>query len=527
MTDDDRDFSFFSENAPEITEDFVRRMGAPVPVALLCKKLIAHMQQGNVCMILADDERAALKTAPGVSEAPDDSGIFILDGGRLYTRRYYAYEKCVRNKIREMSRTDTADTSPLPDASGSDLSELQREAVGKMLSRRFSILTGGPGTGKTFTIARAVKLARQKDPDLRIALAAPTGKAAARIKETMLSLMQSLGIAGIPDATTLHSLLGPNYDGVTFRCNRENPLPCDWVIVDEASMIDLPLMAKLLDALPDACRLTLVGDEHQLASVEKGRVFGDLCRIGEVAKCELTQSRRFAEGSAIGRLSSAINAGRPDETLAILRERSDSVYAVFLEEGFRGYSRWENFTRTLKTAFGNWARQTTAEGALRHLNDFRILCAMRRGVFGAEGLNRYVRALLGDSAPTPVLITQNDPALDLHNGDTGVVMPGSDEFCIPDGDGKIRRIPLALVPHREIAFAGTIHKAQGSEFDDIAIVLPDSAHPGNGTENPLLTREILYTAITRARKRVFLYAGENAIRHCCECVIRRDTGLGG
>lgn len=525
------------ENVPAtcvdaMTSDLMRRMGCSATVAELCGKVVfLQNSRGDVCVSVNDNALAAeLKTAPGVSCMEDgDAEVntpFVFYNGWLYTRRNWQYERNIRRRVRTMTESAVAESIKVPSDGLFERMEVnQRKGVEMMCNHRFSLLTGGPGTGKTFTIARAVKLIQEQDGKLRLGLAAPTGKAAARMKEAMMKEADVLGLTNIPNAMTLHSLLEPNYDLVSFKRNRANPLPLDWLIVDEASMIDLALMSKLLDALPNSCRLTLVGDAHQLASVEPGRVFGDLCQMRGLPICRLEVSRRFPQGGEIDTLACAVNSGDGERALTMLRKPENQLLHYEVISGKTAFQpeKWGGFVDTVKRHFAEFAQQTTVEGALAKLNDCRILCALRHGPYGVEHLNGIIWKLLGEKTPVPMMIVKNNRGLGVSNGDVGVVMPKEDTLSLLKEDGTIRRIPLALLPDREMAFASTIHKAQGSEYDEVIIVIPPT--PDQNEKNPLLTREILYTAITRTKKQVFLYSDDASIKTCCQEYIKRQTGL--
>ncbi len=519
----------------EMTKSLMLRMGCTGEAAELCGLAVGTQAHGNVCLGPLDENSCAvLKEAPAVtcfSDGDDAFAVrtpFILNGNLLYSRRSWLYEQTIKKRVTDMSAAKIGDSVAVPhDGAFKILNERQREAVEMMCSNRFSILTGGPGTGKTFTIARAVKLSLEKET-LRLGLAAPTGKAAARVKESMTNAANDIGLNEIPPATTIHSLLEPNHDLVTFKHNRDNPLPLDWLIVDEASMIDLPLMAKLLDALKPGCRLTLVGDANQLASVEPGRVFGDLCRMNGIAKCELNESRRFPAGGEIERLAAAVNGKRPQDALAILKQESNEliIYNELREQNADNPEKWGTFAKVVREHFHDFSIQTTAKEALDRLNDCRILCAMRHGPYGVKRLNAFMCKVLGDNSPIPMMITENDHQLGVNNGDVGVVMPKDNCLSILLEDGTLRRIPLPLLPSLEMAFASTIHKAQGSEYKDVVIVLPPNPRLHDSQQdNPLLTREILYTAITRTKEKVFLYGSDASVEQCCNNAIHRQTGL--
>ena len=539
--------------------DFICRMiggSTAVDVAKLCAETVGALENGDVCLEIDNEQLKLLKGVPDVTtlveyDTPPASvrTPFVVDGSLLYTRRNWVYERRVRDWILQGIQTKMGDSvTELPDDSFyAGLRDEQKTAVIAMCNSRFSILTGGPGTGKTFTISRAVKFIHDRRPDFRLGLAAPTAKAAARMMESM---PKDMGFA-IPKATTIHKLLESNYDLVTFKHNRDNPLAFDWLVIDEASMIDLPLMAKLVDAIPASCRLTLAGDADQLASVEHGCVFHDLCRFPGVAVSRLVESRRFPPDGDIAKLAAAVNAGtdeKADEAMAILKGKSDLVSYVDLAGLSRDAAfdpaKWPGFADKVRAGFAAFAGSPAykpegkegepkypVEFALTHLNDFRVLCALRHGPFGSEQIARWIKKELEKQrkrkCPAPLMITKNDRTLGVDNGDVGVVMPDDPKTLHLPGGRKIR---LELLPDTELAFASTVHKAQGSEFDDVAIVLPpNTGKPEERKEESdsfkLLTREILYTAITRTKKTVAIWGSEDAIRHCAKHAIERVSGL--
>ena len=522
-----------------MVRDFVlRASGENREMADIFDRLLDEETAGGVCMKLTDADINVLRgKEPLVSFAPDISGFFIVseDSKLLYTRRNWCYEDLVRQRITAMASIKYDELAIPVDGAFENLNQKQRDAISIISSRQFSIMSGGPGTGKTYTVARAVKLICDRNPGIRIGLAAPTGKAAARVNEAMQSEAEKLQIGKI-SAVTLNSLLCANRDFVTFKHNRDNPLELDWLIIDEASMIPLSMMAKILDALPENCRLTLVGDANQLSSVEAGCVFGDLCNMKVVenqCKCELHESKRFPPDGEIAKLADCINRGDAESALALL-ENSDNEKIHFIESGPTDVP--ENFFVTVQQLFSNFCRQKSAEEALKALGDCRILCAFRNsGNFGCEVINDRVRRKLQTEypgCPLPFMITKNDHALGVSNGDVGVVMNSGNALLsskdqvlsLPQSDSTIRNIPLSLLPDREMAFASTIHKAQGSEFENIILVLPEVTPEVKAYS--LLTRELLYTALTRTGYgEIFIYAGKDAIRQCCEKKTERRSGL--
>ena len=503
-------------------------------VADVCGKAVAVITEGDVCLPIEDENLLGrLRDAKEVvSIAPDDTRPFVLCGSRLYTRRNWRYEAQAKESVKSMAASGgTGETVEIPpELECATPKPGQREAVIVMNSSNYSILTGGPGTGKTFTITWAVKVALSRNPELRIALAAPTGKAAGRMTESFRGFLvrdQELR------ATTLHTLLGPNADFTTFKHNRNNPLDIDWLIVDEASMIDLPMMSKLLEALPKGCRLTLVGDEHQLASVERGRVFGDLCNAKWMQDkiVRLAESTRFKHEGEIDLFAKAVNRGDSDKALEYLNAGGDLiVYRHLAETGMTNPDSWPEFSDIITGHLRRFTEARTAEEALEHLNDFRVLCVERHGAFGINRINDYmVRKLAGSmrnpQCPIPVMITRNDRSLNVANGDVGVRMPDDPgNICLLVKEDKeagieYRKVRTELLDNVETAFAMTVHKSQGSEFRDVAIVLPPDA------ESKLLTREILYTGITRTKNMVFLFGSDKAVEKSCKNVAMRVTGF--
>jgi len=483
--------------------------------------------------------RAAVATSPLLH---GDPAPLALVGGLLYLQRYRRYEQVLVDRIgaRAGQLADDVDDAWLE--AGLDerfgpataTPDRQRLAVATAVRRRLAIVTGGPGTGKTTAVARLVALLDEQPLDgpagsrrPRIALAAFSGKAAARLGE----------VVGRP-ASTLHRLLGPRPGSRTrFRHGADQPLPHDVVIVDEASMVGVALMAKLLDAVRDDARLVLVGDAEQLRSVEAGAVLRDLVRSPALrdAVVVLDRVHRFAEGSGIAALAAAVRGGRADDVMATLRaghadvgwisaggETRDAAPGAALD-GVRGA-----VTRAAAVVVAA-ARSGDAVAALDALGELRVLCAHRRGPYGVAAWNDRVEGWLAaagvDLGPRwyegrPVLVTANDPTLRLFNGDLGVVVRRVDggvdvAFSSPEGP---RRIAPSRLEALETVHALTVHKGQGSQVRHAVVVL---APP----PSPLLTRELLYTALTRAQERVTLLASEEAVRAAVDRPLRRVSGL--
>jgi exodeoxyribonuclease V alpha subunit len=422
--------------------------------------------------------------------------------------------------------------------------DLQREAALMALTRRFTVISGGPGTGKTTAVARILALLIELadgDPPC-ILLAAPTGKAAMRLKQSLLHSVERLVLSeavrsALPlVVTTIHRLLGVVPGQTAFRHNHNNPLACDVLVVDEASMVDLQLMSHILDALRDDTRVILLGDQDQLASVESGAVLADICAgsrsdvVGgdRPAIVHLKKSYRFTDESGIGRLSRLVNAGDGEGALALLKS------GICDDICWRPLPVSDTFAESLGAAacegYALFADATTPASALEALERFRVLAPHREGRYGVGSLNHLIDSALcrlrpsGSSATglKPVMITGNTYDLGLFNGDTGVlsratVEDGSAAY-FPDPDSGVRRIAILRLPPHETAFALTVHKVQGSEFDKVLLILPDQM-------SEVLSRELLYTAVTRARQHVEIWGNEEVFRRAVERCIERSTGL--
>jgi len=526
------------------------------PVVLAAALLSQLASIGHVCLDLAAlegqpivDELAlpplnelldALRAHPACG-GPDDYTPLVLDGTRLYMRRYFDYEVAVADAWRESAAATTLSPSLeselerlFPHGTNEDRMRDQRAAAAYALTHRRVLISGGPGTGKTTTLASILALLLSRQADLKILLAAPTGKAAARMQDairgakTRLPLSDEIKIAMPEVAQTLHRLLGarPQGGGMAWRHGPDDPLDCDVLVVDEASMIDLALMARLLSALPPQACIVLLGDRDQLASVEAGAVFADLCSLGAAV---LSVSFRFGTDGGIGRLASLVRAGDADGMMQLLREDGAEVRwlpepnrAVMVDAAAATYQRFiedvEHFP--MPQIFERFA-------------SFRVLTPMRKGPLGVASLNTEIekRLVARNAIPPrsrwyvgrPVMIAANDYGLRLFNGDIGICVrdPANGElrvaFPAEAGDG-VRLMAPARLPAHETAWAMTVHKSQGSEFDCVSLVLADDA-----TE--LVTRELLYTAITRARQSVVIHASVEALRSCCMRRIARHTGL--
>lgn len=372
--------------------------------------------------------------------------------------------------------------------------------------------------------------------NLRVALAAPTGKAAARLQETLRAGCSGPLQDHLTSASTLHRLLGSRNASIYFHHNASNPLPVDLVVVDEASMVPLTMMARLFDALPEKARLILIGDRDQLASVEPGSVLGDIAEAASQAGgplqgslVTLRKNYRFGNDSSIFALCNAVRNGEVNQALEILNSGGQP------DLGARSVPSPMELPAALQpeivAGYSPYLRTSDPAQALKEFQKFRVLCALRVGPYGMESLNRQIEEILRTegliSGPRnafpgmPILITHNDYQLRLFNGDIGIFLPnlsGSLLAWFIGDDGNLCQIPLARLPEYEPAFAMTVHKSQGSEFENVLVLLPNQ-------ESAALTRELLYTALTRARKRVEVWFNEPVLRAAIARQVRRDSGL--
>ena len=516
--------------------------------------------------------RTGLAASPLVTSTGVDVGgrprPLLLDGDLLYLERYRVYENQIVDELTRRA-TQAPAVSTIADSrrdelfDALELSPEQRDAAERGASRSLSVIVGGPGTGKTHTVAALLALlldgtTGEGADALRIALVAPTGKAAARMGESIAGRATELGsvpgteslIAQMTRAetSTIHRLLGAVPDSANFRHDRSNPLVHDVVIVDETSMVSMPMLAKLLDAVSPDARIILVGDPGQLASVEAGSVLGDIA--GPVADAivdgtpipsepladcisVLTYSHRFPADSAIGKFAAAVRADDPDGAVAVLRfatadtsEESlhwHEIEATSLEAGPIVRSEALGAARATMELAG----EGRSADALAELVKVRVLCAHRRGPFGITRWNAQFEEwlaaggarLTGFYVGRPVLVTANDRANELFNGDLGVVVTAGPNVRVAFGSGsEPRLVPPARLSWVETVHAMTIHKSQGSEFGHVVVVMPHQ-------DSRLATRELLYTAVTRASKRVTLLGSEASVRAAIGRRVLRASGL--
>ncbi|MDX1491760.1 MAG: exodeoxyribonuclease V subunit alpha [Pseudohongiellaceae bacterium] len=582
-------FSRFLADKFAVDEDEL----AVLAVALLCESI----KEGHVCLDLRqvadrpifdtpatalslEQWQEALSACPFVGNIGEVAPLILADS-LLYLHRHWVSERQVGENI--LSRLTPAEYDQQLLALGleklysSDLSDRpdwQKLAAAQAVSNQFTVISGGPGTGKTTTVVKVLALLIEQKPNLNVRLAAPTGKAAARMVESIRSARRNLQLdplvsRAMPDeASTIHRLLGVQggRGRRVFRHNRDNPLRMGCLVIDEASMIDLSLMHALLEAVPLQTRLILLGDRDQLASVDAGNVLGDitghgtelsytqqsaaklatLCAYADSelpvsgalpkiggAVALLRKSHRFTANSGIGRLARLVNSGQGVQALALLNEASaaDSDLA-FIELSEK---ETENLSRTaLEWAVERYSEYLSCDSvdeALISLSRTRVLCAVHSTAFGDEEVNKLIAQGLANKGllssqenchGTPIMITVNDYELELYNGDIGLLWlsdTGALQACFAQQDGGVRKLPVQSLPQFSPAWALTVHKSQGSEFDQVMLILP------NDSNSPLLSRELLYTGITRARSKLVLCASTQALKVACEKVVQRSSGL--
>jgi exodeoxyribonuclease V alpha subunit len=566
--------------------------------------MLSHkLTEGNIC-IPVDEVKVNLGSSPYDSVIPTSDlakykklvtlhtagdAPFVLHNDRLYFQRYFKYETSIIEKLKSLiaaeanvvsdritqleSQADLIKTLTTNyDINGLTVKEQvdwQLVAVLQALLNNFTIITGGPGTGKTTTLAKLLIVLYALDPEAKVALAAPTGKASMRMFESLKS--STLPFSAETKAkidnlkpSTIHSLLGYKKESVNFKHNAKKPLPYQWVVVDEASMIDVPMFSKLLEALGDNCRIILLGDKDQLASVEAGSLLGDLCQtlpslnmfssksaqwinqfITEPARniqpefiggntqllsshiIELKYSHRFNSQGAIGKVSKAVIEGDLTKLKSLIGaptasnvtfdfEYKEEVLSKFVE----GYEAYIN--------------EPDIAAALKKLNQLRVLVAVRESNRGMKAINKFIELHLrkkgllkpdGDFYENrPIMVTRNMYDLELFNGDTGILRKdasGNIKAYFEDVKGGVKSVLPAYLTYSETVFAMTIHKSQGSEFNKVLVVLPE------GTSNALLTRELLYTGITRAKDHITIQGKEDTIDYAVGACVKRISGITG
>ena len=513
-------------------------------LGMLARELVLKAGVGTSHLI--EEEAVAIckhwQTLPAIGPEEGSLPLVKTKDGKLYLRRFFEYEKQVAQALKyRHSLPPVPASEALIDFFKTHLADQvddqQALAVGVSLQKNLFFLTGGPGTGKTRTIVAMLASHLQANPDINIALTAPTGKAAFRLKQSVLEAIDRMKLEETicsklvhsARSMTLHRLLESKVGSIDFRRSKGHPLPHDLVVVDEASMVDLPLMAKLCDAIKDDAKLILVGDSDQLAPVQGGAVFNGLVRSSKsnlFPKDELSLLNSFShfgseggedhaltgtvvslsrvhrrEGSpsaaALGDLCDAIRDGKEDSALAIARDGGKCIRFIDnLDDPLIDLS--------IHKGFSTFASSQSPSDALSSLGKFRILCAHNQGGYGVLKWNTRAYGLLPlkQSGPQPVVVGVNDHTLGLFNGDDGVILGDRVHFHSEEGTRCIARSRL---PQHKQGYATTIHRSQGSEFEETMIILPPA-------DSRLLTRELFYVAVSRAKKAITLVGDEKAFK---------------
>lgn len=553
-----------------------------------CAALVSYLlSEGHICLDLSkhcgtlfsveeedtgialpelEETLTELRNSPWVVNA-GEQGPLVLDGTRLYLQKYHRYQQTIASIITKklllppivcsdalLNLASTLFHKPDPGDLSAYGGHLQFAAGLIPLFAGFSVISGGPGTGKTTVLAKVLTLLMSAHPDLSVALAAPTGKAAMRMNESLLGALHSLEITAELkekmeqlEALTVHRLLGTKKLSPHFQHNNKRPLNCDLLVVDEASMIDVALMAKLLSALKPQCRVVLLGDMNQLSSVEAGSVLGDICAAYGVNRLteqfcntinphiqnraniltstavlspviHLRRSYRFGPDSGIGRISRAIIDGT--NPLAAWEENSSDCL-------LQSCGNIEDYvTKSLAHKYAALTQATTPMEALDALDRFKIVTVTKVGPWGAQRVNELLssaQVVKGEQwyHNMPIMVLENSYSLELFNGDTGVIQrDATGKYkAYFRGDAGIRSFLPALLPSYTLAYAITVHKSQGSEFDEVVTLLPDK-------DSLLLTKELVYTAITRAKKSALTIVGDrDLLQEWLQRRVVRGSGL--
>ncbi|MGM0944499.1 MAG: exodeoxyribonuclease V subunit alpha [Bacteroidota bacterium] len=543
-------------------------------IQAIALNLAEALSKGSICIPTASQNPEGLRT-DWIANDLSLNRPFVVDGDNLYLYRYYQYQETILERIKTLVKKSQTSVPPrlnklhqLP--SLEDLKkqidpnrevDWQTSAAILAYLNNFTIITGGPGTGKTTTIAKVLTLILSENKDAKIKMAAPTGKAAKRMEQALKEnphIPDSLRdrISGIK-SSTIHRLLGTIHLSPYFKHNQEHPIIADVVIVDESSMIDVALFAKLLNAIGPDTRLILLGDQNQLASVEAGSLFGDICssvrqqnampeelinslrgilpsdQIANIQKSDATAgllqshltslkfSYRFKEEQKIGRLSKEVISGNWHGTQEILTDQSTPEELVFDPE----YTP-EIFSEFIEQ-YALFIQESNIKKALKKLEQIRVLSAVRMGKKGIYELNLqiekqlYKKGLIKPSSEfytnRPIIVTKNYHELNLFNGDIGIVRDGKVWFL--DDTNEPRPVAPGLIAEVETVFAMTIHKSQGSEFDQVLMILPDQ------TDIEILTRELIYTGITRAKSRILIQSSLETLKAGVEKSVSRASGL--
>ena len=527
-----------------------------------------HTREGQIFIPCDSAEQHELlsKNANKVVGEAGEYKPLIIDKNYLYLNRYFSYQQQLAEDISARLKSIEQDSSSERwvkerldlyfDTKNQDETNWQKEATERALKHSFLVLSGGPGTGKTTTISRILAtlieqhLLHKNTDRLRILLAAPTGKASIRMLDSLRKAQQTMKLSDaiveqMPiQASTLHKLLRYQPNKVQFKHNRNNPLNADVVLVDEASMIDIALMSKLIEAVPAQAKLILIGDKDQLSSVETGSVFADICAGLEASGSRnivtLQKNWRFSKDSGIGQLAIATNQGDSQQLLKILYDKEQPncqlLSPTILEKNqipSTLLTPWKNYFKVLNDP------QSSINEIFEAFNQYRILCALRRGLNGSTIMSKRIETEITKQGflqthvqqpfsqknqnklwyhGRPIMVTQNSYSKGLFNGDTGIALIRDKQVNVyfPDGNksggeeggivnkGTYKSFSPVRLPAHETTWAMTIHKSQGSEFNQVALILPHEVMP-------LLTKQLIYTGITRAREQLSLVASDSVL----------------
>lgn len=500
---------------------------------ILFKQLVARLSfdlnNGHSCISI-NRQQQHLMQASGMASV-DQITPLIIENNKLYFYRYWSYEKnlakqllILTNKTIALPNLETSLARYFPERSG--VINWQRMAAFKAIGQSFSIITGGPGTGKTTAAVKLLALIVElSKPDLNIALVAPTGKAAMRLQEAVVQNKLDLPCdeeikKKIPDTcTTIHRLLGTKRLSPYFKHDADNLLQCDLVLIDEASMVDLALMSKLVVALPVNARIILLGDKDQLASFESGAVLADIA----LALPEHTHEFKkiYRSNKDIQALATAVNRQDSQSAWDLLANQEQNSTGIlegklqdYLVDKLQDYWKLVHAKAEFKAIFNCFGR-------------FQVLCAHRQGDYGVSAINAQIERQYTSVGQwyqgRPIVITRNHEGMKLYNGDIGICLADPKQqnrlmvyFARPDG--SVRKFLPIRLPSNETVFAMTIHKSQGSEFNEVLLVLPNQI-------SPILTKELIYTGITRACKCVKIIARKEIFKAALQQRVVRMGGL--
>jgi len=536
----------------------------------------------QICLPDSDQWQECINSYPAIiGNGKIKTPLVLDDNNRLYLYKYWKYEQKLATMIFDKARKNVQNKNAskvIEISKKPGKVDYQQIAIFAALKNYFTVITGGPGTGKTTIVTSILAKYFSQNPSIKIGLCAPTGKAAARLKESIREEVKNLKcsdeiknkISNL-DSSTIHRLLGVKYNTPFFRHNEENKLALDLLILDEASMVSLDLMCKLLQAIKIQTKVILLGDKDQLSSVEAGAVLGDICdtfspnyfsknfikefenssstkipKTGGISRkhaplnciVELQKSYRFDDQKGIGNLKKTILLAETSQSsnnvLSILNKKSEEISFSTLPE--RTSFEQKIIDKILNIninidkkdmPFISYLQTNDIKRKYLIFSSFRILCSHRKGIFGVENVNRIITEYLLQHEPfpdgLPVMVLENDKLLKLYNGDIGIVQKeenGQKRVYFPNTEkpGLFRSFSPAQLPKNEAVFAMTIHKSQGSGFQKTLIILPDR-------DSQILTKELIYTGVTRSQKLCEIWAKESIIKNSVQRKIKRDSGL--